>query len=404
MPGALLEFRSAIGPLVLSHYPDLAFERETVEKSRRRTLAWVVGTLLLVAVVIALGLHFLEGQHKGKPPSPGEPVAVVPVALQDMPVYIDALGTVTPTRSVTVVTQVDGILSSVEFKEGQHVSKGQVIARIDDRALKAQLAVAKGNLAHDQAVLTNAQRDLARFRELIKVGSTSQQTLDTQASLVQQQQGTVAADQGNVQNLEVQLSYCTITSPVDGVVGLRLVDPGNYVTTTSTTGIVVITQLNPATVVFAVPEDDLGSINQALGRGTVTVLAYDRNKKTLLATGSLLALDNQVDTSTGTIKVKAQFDDSGNALFPNQFVNARLKADTLTQIAVVPTRAIQHGSKGDFVFVVNGDKASLRNIKTGPAMGDLSAILDNGIKPGEQVVTEGADKLDDGSLVKVVAQ
>jgi multidrug efflux system membrane fusion protein len=375
-----------------------------VEKSRRRTFAWAVGVLLLVALLIGLGMHYFGGGHKGKPPSPGEPVAVVPVALQDVPVYIDALGTVTPTRSVTVVTQVDGILSSVAFKEGQHVSKGQVIARIDDRALKAQLAVAKGTLAHDQAVLSNAQRDLARYRDLVKAGSTSQQTLDTQASLVQQQQGTVAADQGNVQNLDVQLSYCTITSPVDGVVGLRLVDPGNYVTTASTTGIVVITQMNPATVVFAVPEDDLGAINQALAHGSVTVLAYDRNKKSLLATGTLLALDNQVDTSTGTIKVKAQFDDSGTALFPNQFVNARLKADTLRQIAVVPTRAIQHGSKGDFVFVINGNKASLRTIKTGPSTGDVSAVLDNGVKAGEQVITEGADKLDDGSAVKVVAQ
>ncbi len=375
-----------------------------MENSRRRTFAWAVGGLLVVALVIGLGMHFLGGAHKGKPPSVGEPVAVVPVALQDVPVYIDALGTVTPTRSVTVVSQVDGILSSVEFKEGQHVSRGQVIARIDDRALKAQLAVAKGTLAHDQAVLANAQRDLARYRDLVKAGSTSQQTLDTQASLVQQQQGTVAADQGNVQNLEVQLSYCTITSPVDGVVGLRLVDPGNYVTTASTTGIVVITQMSPATVVFAVPEDDLGAINQALARGPVTVLAYDRNKKSLLATGTLLALDNQVDTSTGTIKVKAQFDDSGNALFPNQFVNARLKADTLSQIAVVPTRAIQHGSKGDFVFVVNGSKASLRNINVGPSTGDVSAVLDNGLKAGEQVITEGADKLDDGSSVKVVAQ
>ncbi|MBK3506281.1 MULTISPECIES: efflux RND transporter periplasmic adaptor subunit [Pseudomonas] len=375
-----------------------------MEKSRRRTFAWVVGALLVVALLIGLGMHLFGGAHKGKPVSPGEPVAAVPVALQDVPVYIDALGTVTPTRSVTVVTQVDGILSSVEFKEGQHVSKGQVIARIDDRALKAQLAVAKGTLAHDQAVLSNAQRDLARYRDLVKAGSTSQQTLDTQASLVQQQQGTVAADQGNVQNLEVQLSYCTITSPVDGVVGLRLVDPGNYVTTASTTGIVVITQMSPATVVFAVPEDDLGAINQAMSHGSVTVLAYDRNKKSLLATGALLALDNEVDTSTGTIKVKAQFDDSGNALFPNQFVNARLKADTLSQIAVVPTRAIQHGSKGDFVFVVNGNKASLRTIKTGPSTGDVSAVLDNGVKAGEQVITEGADKLDDGSAVKVVAQ
>lgn len=377
-----------------------------MEKSRRSNVGLAIGVLLLVLLAVALWFFLVAGRHKGKPPPPAEPAAAVAVKLQDVPVYIDALGTVTPTRSVTVVTQVDGILSSVEFKEGQQVRKGQVIARIDDRAIKAQLAVARGNLAHDQALLSNAQHDLARYRELIKVGSTTQQILDTQASLVQQLQGTVAADQGSVQNLEVQLSYCTILSPVDGVVGLRQVDPGNYVTTTSTTGIAVITQMHPATVVFAVPEDDLGAINLAMAKGPVTVLAYDRNKHTLLATGSLLALDNQVDISTGTIKVKAQFDDSGNALFPNQFVNARLKADTLNAIAVVPTRAIQHGSKGDFVFVVvsPGDKVSLRNVKTGPATGDVSAILDNGVKEGEQVVTEGADKLDDGSSVKVVAQ
>ncbi|MFJ2713173.1 efflux RND transporter periplasmic adaptor subunit [Pseudomonas sp. NPDC087346] len=377
-----------------------------MEKPRRRKFGLAIVALGVVLLAVLLWVFLASSQRKPKPPPPAEPVAAVAVKLQDVPVYIDALGTVTPTRSVTVISQVDGILSSVEFKEGQQVHKGQVIARIDDRALKAQLAVAKGTLMHDQALLANAVRDLARYRELIKVGSTTQQTLDTQASLVQQLQGTVASDQGSVQNLEVQLSYCTITSPVDGVVGLRQVDPGNYVTTASTTGIAVITQMTPATVVFAVPEDDLGAINQAMAKGAVTVLAYDRNKHNLLATGNLLALDNQVDTSTGTIKVKAQFDDSGKALFPNQFVNARLKADTLKQISVVPTRAIQHGSKGDFVFVVvdPGTRVSLRNIKTGPATGDVSAVLDNGVKEGEQVVTEGADKLDDGSAVKVVAQ
>lgn len=376
-----------------------------MQKSRRGTFSLAIVVVLLILLAASLWYFLIATRHKVKPPLPAEPVAAVAVTLQDVPVYIDALGTVTPTRSVTVISQVDGILASVEFKEGQQVRKGQVIARIDDRALKAQLAVAKGTLMHDQALLNNAQRDLARYRELIKAGSTTQQTLDTQASLVQQLQGTVAADQGSVQNLEVQLGYCTITSPVDGVIGLRQIDPGNYVTTTSLTGIAVITQMNPATVVFAVPEDNLGAINQAMLRGPVTVLAYDRNKHNLLATGSVLALDNQVDTSTGTVRVKAQFSDSGNALFPNQFVNTRLKADTLIQVSVVPTQAIQHGSKGDFVFVVvePGNAVNLRNIKSGPAMGDVSAVLDNGLKVGERVVTEGADKLDDGSPVKVVA-
>jgi multidrug efflux system membrane fusion protein len=373
-------------------------------ESRRHKFGLIVGVVVLLLVATGVWFFLFSSKPKPKPPAAGEPVTAVAVKLQDVPVYIDALGTVTPTFSVTVVSQVNGILSTVEFKEGQHVSRGQVIARIDDRTLKAQLAQAKGVLVHDQAVLSNAQRDLARYRDLIKIGSTSQQTLDTQASLVQQQQGTVASDLGSVKNLEVQVSYCTITSPINGIVGLRLVDPGNYVIGGSTTGIAVITQMNPATVVFSVPEDDLGVINQSLSRGAVTVLAYDRNKNALLATGSVLALDNQVDVSTGTIKLKAQFDDSGNKLFPNQFVNARLQADTLTQTPVVPTMAIQHGSKGDFVLVVAGNKASLRTIKAGPSMGDVTAILDNGLKSGEQVITEGADKLDDGSPVKVVAQ
>jgi len=342
--------------------------------------------------------------HAPRPANPGEPVAAVAVALQDVPVYIDALGTVTPSRSVSVTTQVNGILATVDFSEGQTVRQGQVIARIDDRALKAQLAQARGVLAHDQAVLDNARRDLARFRELIKAGSVSQQTLDTQASSAQQQAGTVAADQGAVQNLEVQLGYCTIVSPVDGVVGLRQVDPGNYVSTTSTTPIAVITQLHPAMVVFAVPEDDLGKIHQAQLKGPVSVLAYDRDKHNLLATGTLLALDNQVDVGTGTVKVKARFDEAGTALFPNQFVNARLKAETLVQVPVVPTRAIQHGSQGDFLFIVQSAKAQLRHVRSGPASGDVTAILDDGVRQGEQVITEGADKLDDGSAIKVVAQ
>ena len=371
-------------------------------KGKRITHRLLLGLGGLLLVLLAWW-WWSRPAHPQRPAAAGEPVAAVAVAVQDVPVYIDALGPVTPSRSVSVSTQVNGILATVEFQEGQAVRQGQVIARIDDRAIKAQLAQARGVLAHDQAVLDNARRDLARVRELIKAGSVSQQTLDTQASTVEQLAGTVAADQGAVQNLEVQLGYCTITSPVDGVVGLRQVDPGNYVSTTSTTPIAVITQMRPATVVFAVPEDDLGKIHQAQVQGPVSVLAFDRDKRVLLATGTLLALDNQVDTSTGTVKVKARFDTAGNALFPNQFVNARLKADTLQQVPVVPTRAIQHGSQGDFVFIAQGAKAQLRKVRSGPASGELTAILEQGVRPGEQVITEGADKLDDGSPIKVVA-
>jgi multidrug efflux system membrane fusion protein len=379
--------------------------KEANVKSKKRKFGQVVVMLLIVVVAILLVVHFFFGAKKAKPAAMATPVTAVAVKLADVPVFIDALGTVTPTRSVTVATQVDGILSAVDFTEGQHVGKGQVIAHIDDRALKAQLAQARGVLAHDQAVAANAKLDLARFRETIKAGSITQQTLDTQVATVQEAEGTVAADAGAVRNLEVQVGYCTIASPVDGVVGLRLVDPGNYVTTASTTGIAVITQMDPATVVFAVPEDDLGPINQALTRGAVTVYAYDRDKKTLLATGSVLALDNQVDTTTGTVKIKAQMPQAGNALFPNQFVNARLQVDTLRQVPVVPTAAIQHGTNGDFVFVVGaGNKVTLRNISSGPASGDDTALLKQGAKPGERVVTDGADKLDNGSPVKVVTQ
>ena len=371
---------------------------------KRHHLNWTAAVVIVLLAVVAVWFfHFRHPAQKAPATPRGTPVSAVAAKLADVPVYIDSLGTVTPTRTVTVITQVNGILDSVDFKEGQFVHRGQVIARIDSRALEAQLVQAQGTLTHDKAALANAQLDLQRYRQLIKVGSITQQTLDTQVATVNEDQGTVVSDTGNVKNLQVQVSYCTITSPVDGVVGLRLVDPGNYVTTASTTGVAVITQLQPATVVYAVPEDYLGQIRQAMSRGTVAVLAYDRDKKTLLARGSLLAVDNQVDTSTGTIKVKAEFPQSGDALFPNQFVNARMQADTLNQIPVIPTAAIQHGTNGDFVFVVGtGGKVALRNVKAGPVSGDNTAILDGGVKAGERVVTDGADKLDNGSVVRVV--
>lgn len=372
-------------------------------KQRRKGWLWAAVIVLLAIVAGVLGWILLHAKKPVAPPL-ATPVSAVAASLANVPVYIEALGTVTPTRTVTVITQVNGILNTVNFNEGQHVKAGQVIATIDARALQAQLTQAQGTLAHDQAALANAQLDLARYQQLIKAGSITQQTLDTQVATVNEDAGTVKADAGSVQNLQVQVSYCTITSPVDGVVGLRLVDPGNYVTTAATTGIAVITQLQPATVVYAVPEDYLGQIHAAMARGTVNVFAYDRDKKNLLASGSLLALDNQVDTTTGTVKVKASFPTGAATLFPNQFVNARMQADTLNQVPVVPTSAIQHGTNGDFVFVVGaGNKVALRNVKSGPVYHDDTAILDNGVKPGEQVVTDGADKLDNGSLVKVVA-
>jgi multidrug efflux system membrane fusion protein len=343
----------------------------------------VSAAVVAVALLAAAAAGYFHSRHASRKPPVAQassPVTAVAARLADVPVYIDSLGTVTPTRTVTVITQVNGILDSVAFKEGQHVRKGQVIARIDARALEAQLAMA----------------------QLIKAGSITQQTLDTQVATVRESEGLVQADAGNVRNLQVQVGYCTITSPVDGVIGLRLVDPGNYVTTTSTTGIVVITQLQPATIVYAVPEDYLGQIRKAAARGPVKVLAYDRDKKTLLATGTLLAVDNLVNTTTGTINVKAEFPAAGEQLFPNQFVNTRMQADSLSQVPVVPTAAIQHGTRGDFVFVIGaGDKVALRNVKAGPTLGDDTAILDGGMKAGERVVTDGADRLENGALIRV---
>jgi membrane fusion protein, multidrug efflux system len=372
---------------------------------KARPKGWLsAGSIVLLIVVAGIAFFHFHNAQKPHAPPPATPVTAVAAKLANVPVYIEALGTITPTRTVTVMTQVNGILNTVAFKEGQRVKAGQVIATIDSRALQAQLLEAQGMLAHDQAALANARTDLVRYQQLIKAGSITQQTLDTQIALVHEDEGTVQADAGSVKNLQVQVSYCTITSPVDGVIGLRLVDPGNYVTTAATTGIAVITQLQPATVVYAVPEDYLGQIHRAMARGAVTVYAYDRDEKKLLATGSLLALDNQVDTATGTVKVKASFPTGADTLFPNQFVNARMQANTLSQVAVVPTAAIQHGTNGDFVFVVGaGNKVTLRNVKSGPAYQDDTAILDDGIKVGEQVVTDGADKLDNGSRVKVVA-
>ncbi len=373
-------------------------------KSTRRTvIRWILLGLLVAALALGAWLLLFRPAPRTPPVAPATPVSAVAVRVTDVPVFIDALGTVIPTRTVTVMTQVNGILTSVDFKEGQFVKQGQVIARIDSRALEAQLAEAQGNLARDQAALANARLDLVRYQNLIKTGSITQQTLDTQAATVREGAGTVQADAGLVKNLQVQVDYCTIRSPVDGVVGLRQVDPGNYVTTTSTTGIAVITQLQPATIVFSVPEDDLGRIRNAMAAGPVAVLAFDRDNQAQLAAGTLLALDNQVDTATGTFKVKAEFPQSGNVLFPNQFVNVRMQASTLRDARVIPTAAIQHGSTGDFVFVVGADsRAILRNVKAGPTQGTDTAILDQGVATGERVVTDGADKIDKGTLLKVV--
>jgi len=370
-------------------------------KRRWLVIALVIGVILIAGLVT----YFLwSSKQQKKPPVAATPVAAVKAINFDVPVYLNALGTVTPVRTVTVQSQVSGILDTVDFKEGQLVRAGQLIATIDQRALKAQLLEAQGALERDQAALENAKLDLIRYQALIKTGSVTQQTLDTQLATVNQDAGTVKADQGGVQNLEVMLDYTVIRSPLNGIVGLRLVDPGNYVSVGASPGIAVIAQTDPTTVIFAIPEDYIGQVHKAMGTGRVPVSAYDRNKAKILAEGELLALDNQVDTTTGTIRVRAIFAQSKGALFPNQFVNARMQVDTLSNTPIVPTLAIQHGANGDFIFVIGPDnKVQLRTIKSGPVIGEDTAVLNGAVKAGEVVVTDGADKLDQGSLVRIVA-
>lgn len=367
-----------------------------------RRLIWGLLVLLLLIIVF----YFIK-QRSVQPERNARVSAVVlaDALNKNVPVYILALGNVTATYTVTVKTQINGLLMSVLFKEGQFVKKGELLAEIDDRTLLAQLAQYQGQLERDEALLANALIDLKRYQRLWKQDSVSQQTLATQESLVRQYQGAVAIDQGLIESTKVNLQYCHIISPIDGRVGLRLVDPGNFVQTSDTTGLVVITTLNPITVIFSIPEDDVPKLlPRAYTDQNIAVEAYDRQQNRLLAKGTLLTMDNQIDTTTGTVKLRANFDNKENKLFPNQFVNIKLRVTTLPQAIVVPTAAIQHGTQGDFVYLFNQDSTvSMHAIKTGITSGD-ETVIEQGLTTKQQVVVEGADKLTDGAKVKIAAR
>jgi membrane fusion protein, multidrug efflux system len=333
------------------------------------------------------------------------PVVTAPVERGDLPIVLNALGTVTPLATVTVKTQIAGRLVSLGFQEGQLVKAGDFLAQIDPRPYQIALEQAQAQLVRDTALLNDARIDLARYRTLAAQDSIPRQQLDTQEYLVHQYEGTVRADEASVDSARLNLEYCHIVAPLGGRVGLRQVDQGNYVQTSDPNGIVVITQLQPISVIFTLPEDNVPAVVARLAAGaTLPVTAYDRALTTKLATGTLLTVDNQIDTTTGTVRLRAQFDNRDNRLFPNQFVTALLLVDTLKSTAIAPSAAIQRGAPGVFVYVVNDQRVvNLRPVKLGPTDGQRVAVA-SGLNPGDQVVVDGADKLRDGAKVTLASE
>ena len=386
-------------------------------KSKKRGLIWVV-FLLIVAGVTGYAVwragHPVAGPQSGKggggfgggggrgAPVGPVPVVVTKVARSSIPVYLNGLGNVSAYYTVTVKSRVDGQLMKLHFNEGDLVQAGQLLAEIDPRPYQVQLDMAQATLAHDQAVLANANVDLERYHKFVQTDAIPTQQLDTQKALVTQYQATIKQDQANIENAQLQLTYAKVTAPITGVVGLRLVDPGNIVHASDANGMITITQLQPIAVLFTIPEDSLPEVTQKLRAGVhLPADAYNRDMSKKLASGMLVTLDNQIDSSTGTSKLKAVFDNKDNALFPQQFVNIRLLVDTLTNQLVVPNVAVQTGQQGTFVYVVDNDSTvHLKPVQVGIAT-DTSADILSGISDGDRVVIDGTDRLIEGAEVRV---
>ena len=367
----------------------------------RKRRGMLIAALVIIALIVLVVVHLLSG-GKAKTGTPPQVVSTANATLGDMPETLSELGTVTPVSTVNVLPQLSGYLTAVGYQEGRDVSKGQFLAQIDPRQYQIDKQQAEAQLAKDQASLAQARADLARYTQLHEQKSIAEQTYIDQKFTVQQDEAAVKADQASIAQYDLDLAYCHITAPVEGRVGLRLVDPGNYVTQSTSPGIVTITSMKPTTVQFSVPQNSLSKVLQRFNAGTkLAVTAYNSDNSKQLATGSLYALSNQMATSTGTVTLRATFPNDDEALYPNEFVNVQLLVDTLQQAVLVPTPAVQSGAPGDYVYLVNADQTvSVHKVTPGPSDGKNTVIL-AGLAAGQTVVTDGMDRLSDGAKIKI---
>jgi len=378
---------------------------------------WIAAAVIVVIAAIFYWRHSSSGnestgsQSTQQRPAGGRhgmrgalaPVQAATATSESVPRYLTGLGTITAANTVTVRSRVDGQLMAIHFQEGQQVKAGDLLAEIDPSQFKIALAQAQGQLAKDQATLANARRDLARFQQLVKTNLVSRQEMDAQQALVNESIGTIKADEAAVASAQLQLDWSRITSPIDGRVGLKQVDVGNQISSGDTTGIVVLTQTHPIDLIFTLPENDIATVVKSQKAGaTLVVEAWDRTNKQKLSSGSLLSLDNQIDATTGTIKLKARFNNEDDALFPNQFVNARMLVDTQQNAVVIPTAALQMGNEGNFVWVLNSEDKVSKHLVTTGIQDSQKVVITAGLAAGDRVVTDGIDRLTEGAKVEVV--